>query len=116
MADRGINAQLQAVRNLHFLVVWFEGGAERKEENRLASVGGRTTWLTCPVCLLPLQSLDALPLTDRQAINGVWSTFSSSSHPKREIILKGLLTMCCFSQVSPPTPLLSCSFVHRSED
>ncbi|CDZ96894.1 Cdc4 and related F-box and WD-40 proteins [Phaffia rhodozyma] len=45
-------------------------------------------------------SLDALPLADRQAINAVWSTFSSSNHSRREIILKGLLTMCCFSQLS----------------
>ncbi|KAL7409209.1 quinon protein alcohol dehydrogenase-like superfamily [Mrakia frigida] len=45
-------------------------------------------------------SLDVLPLADRQAINAVWSTFSGSSHPRREIILKGLLTMCCFSQLS----------------
>lgn len=56
--------------------------------------------LTTESAPLVVQSLDALPLGDRQAINAVWSTFSSSSHPRREIILKGLLTMCCFSQVS----------------
>ncbi|TFY54899.1 hypothetical protein EVG20_g9520 [Dentipellis fragilis] len=46
------------------------------------------------------QSLDALPLAERQAINAVWSNFSSSPHPRRELILRGILTMCCFSQLS----------------
>ena len=30
----------------------------------------------------------------------IWSNFSSSSHPRRELILHGILTMCCFSQLS----------------
>ncbi|KAA1479211.1 WD40 repeat-like protein [Dentipellis sp. KUC8613] len=46
------------------------------------------------------QSLDALPLAERQAINAVWSNFSSSPHSRRELILRGILTMCCFSQLS----------------
>ncbi|KAG6853699.1 hypothetical protein C0991_002234 [Blastosporella zonata] len=46
------------------------------------------------------QSLDAMPLEDRQAVNAIWSNFSSSSHPRRALILQGLLTMCCFSQLS----------------
>jgi len=47
-----------------------------------------------------VQSLDALPLEEREAVNAVWSNFSSSSHPRRALILQGLLTMCCFSQLS----------------
>jgi F-box/WD-40 domain protein MET30 len=46
------------------------------------------------------QSLDALPLEEREAVNAIWSNFSWSSHPRRAIILHGLLTMCCFSQLS----------------
>ncbi|KAG6861733.1 hypothetical protein C0995_012737 [Termitomyces sp. Mi166 len=46
------------------------------------------------------QSLDAMPLDERQAVSAIWSSFSSSSHPSRALILQGLLTMCCFSQLS----------------
>ncbi|EIN07571.1 WD40 repeat-like protein [Punctularia strigosozonata HHB-11173 SS5] len=46
------------------------------------------------------QALDKLPLEDREAINGVWASFSASPHPRRALILQGLLTMCCFSQLS----------------
>ncbi|KAH7915977.1 WD40 repeat-like protein [Hygrophoropsis aurantiaca] len=46
------------------------------------------------------QSLDALPVQEREIVNSIWSNFSSSSHPRRELILQGLLTMCCFSQLS----------------
>ncbi|KAG1883172.1 WD40 repeat-like protein [Suillus subluteus] len=46
------------------------------------------------------QALDALPVQEREAINAIWSGFSSSSHPRRELILQGILTMCCFSQLS----------------
>ncbi|KIL69523.1 hypothetical protein M378DRAFT_183963 [Amanita muscaria Koide BX008] len=46
------------------------------------------------------QSLDALPEEERQIVNSVWSNFSSSSHPRRALILQGLLTLCCFSQLS----------------
>ncbi|KAK7466919.1 hypothetical protein VKT23_003983 [Stygiomarasmius scandens] len=53
------------------------------------------------------QSLDALPLADREAVNAIWSNFSSSSHPRRALILQGLLTMCCFSQLSLLTEQLA---------
>ncbi|KAK7023724.1 quinon protein alcohol dehydrogenase-like superfamily [Favolaschia claudopus] len=46
------------------------------------------------------QSLDALPVEERETVNAIWASFSSSSHPRRELILHGLLTMCCFSQLS----------------
>ncbi|KAH9932166.1 WD40-repeat-containing domain protein [Amylocystis lapponica] len=46
------------------------------------------------------QALDALPVQEREAVSAVWSNFSSSSHPRRALILHGLLTMCCFSQLS----------------
>ncbi|KAF7359518.1 hypothetical protein MSAN_01294800 [Mycena sanguinolenta] len=46
------------------------------------------------------QSLDALPFEERETVNTIWASFSSSSHPRRELILHGLLTMCCFSQLS----------------
>ncbi|KAF8553413.1 WD40 repeat-like protein [Imleria badia] len=46
------------------------------------------------------QALDALPEEERQVVNSIWSNFSTSSHPRRELILQGILTMCCFSQLS----------------
>lgn len=46
------------------------------------------------------QSLDALPMEEREAVTAVWSQFSSSSHARRAIILQGLLTLCCFPQLS----------------
>ncbi|EIW85279.1 WD40 repeat-like protein [Coniophora puteana RWD-64-598 SS2] len=46
------------------------------------------------------QALDALPIEDRQTVSTIWSSFSSSAHPRRELILQGILTMCCFSQLS----------------
>lgn len=53
------------------------------------------------------KSLDALPVAEREAVNAVWSNFSSSSHPQRALILQGLLTMCCFSQLSLLTEQLA---------
>ncbi|UZJ55224.1 hypothetical protein CBS101457_004544 [Exobasidium rhododendri] len=46
------------------------------------------------------RSIDSLPLADQMAVNTVWSLFSSSPHPRRALILQGILTMCCFSQLS----------------
>lgn len=60
--------------------------------------------LLYPPCL---QSLDALPLEEREQVNAIWSAFSSSSHPRRALILQGLLTMCCFSQLSLLTEQLA---------
>ncbi|KAJ3742066.1 WD40-repeat-containing domain protein [Lentinula detonsa] len=52
-------------------------------------------------------SLDALSLEERESVNAIWSSFSSSSHPRRALILQGLLTMCCFSQLSLLTEQLA---------
>ncbi|KAI0282535.1 WD40-repeat-containing domain protein [Russula aff. rugulosa BPL654] len=53
------------------------------------------------------QALDDLPLEERESINAIWASFSSSPHPRRELILRGILTMCCFSQLSLLTDALS---------
>ncbi|KAJ9124225.1 hypothetical protein QFC22_001023 [Naganishia vaughanmartiniae] len=53
------------------------------------------------------KSLDTLPVQERAAITALWSTFSSSPHFKRKIILEGILTMCCFSQLSHLSEALS---------
>ncbi|KAI0710453.1 WD40 repeat-like protein [Cerioporus squamosus] len=53
------------------------------------------------------QALDALPVAEREAVSAIWSNFSSSPHPRRALILQGLLTMCCFSQLSLLTEQLS---------
>ncbi|KAI0665340.1 hypothetical protein C8Q78DRAFT_995624 [Trametes maxima] len=44
------------------------------------------------------QALDALSVAKRKAVSAVWSSFSSSSHP-RCTLFQGLLTRCCFSQL-----------------
>lgn len=80
MADEGTNLKLQQVR-LHCSMLCYAH--------------------------LILQSLDALPLGEREAVNAIWSNFSSSSHPRRALILQGLLTMCCFSQLSLLTEQLA---------
>ncbi|KAK8844097.1 hypothetical protein IAR55_006891 [Kwoniella newhampshirensis] len=46
------------------------------------------------------RSLDSLSQTERADITHMWSTFSNAPHGKRKIILEGILTMCCFSQLS----------------
>lgn len=44
--------------------------------------------------------LDKLPSRDRQAISHVWSIFSAAPTIQRQLILQGLLTQCCFPQLS----------------
>ncbi|KAK4689129.1 F-box and WD-40 domain protein MET30, partial [Tremellales sp. Uapishka_1] len=46
------------------------------------------------------KSLDTLSLSERAAITSLWSTFSTAPNAKRKLILEGILTMCCFSQLS----------------
>lgn len=46
-------------------------------------------------------------MEEREVVNSIWSNFSSSPHPRRELILHGLLTMCCFSQLSLLTEQLA---------
>ncbi len=53
------------------------------------------------------QALDDLPLGERESISAIWASFSSSPHPRRELILRGILTMCRFSQLSLLTDVLS---------
>ncbi|KAG8894118.1 hypothetical protein FRB99_001498, partial [Tulasnella sp. 403] len=52
------------------------------------------------VALALLQAIDTLPHADRVAVSNIWSSFSSSSHPRRALILQGILTMCCQSELS----------------
>ena len=47
-----------------------------------------------------MQSIDGLSYDEKKAVNTVWSLFSSSPHSRRALILRGILTMCCFSQLS----------------
>lgn len=57
-------------------------------------------FLTRFLLLFLWQSIESLPLADQTAVNTVWSLFSSSPHPRRALMLQGLLTMCCSSQLS----------------
>ncbi|KAH7041377.1 WD domain-containing protein [Microdochium trichocladiopsis] len=45
-------------------------------------------------------SLETLPDADRQAITNVWSLFSAAPTKHRDLMLQGILTQCCFPQLS----------------
>jgi F-box and WD-40 domain protein MET30 len=44
--------------------------------------------------------MDLLPLSDRQAITHIWSLFSAAPGFHRKLILQGILSQCCFPQLS----------------
>ncbi|KAI0015049.1 quinon protein alcohol dehydrogenase-like superfamily [Xylariomycetidae sp. FL0641] len=44
--------------------------------------------------------LETLPAGDRQAITNVWSIFSAAPTKHRELMLQGIITQCCFPQLS----------------
>ncbi|ONH64644.1 F-box protein MET30 [Cyberlindnera fabianii] len=46
------------------------------------------------------QDLEATPRADREQINQVWSIFGAANTHKRNLILQGILTQCCFPQLS----------------
>ncbi|KAI5475136.1 sulfur metabolite repression control protein [Pseudohyphozyma bogoriensis] len=50
--------------------------------------------------LMLQKSIESLPPNDQQAVNTVWSLFSSSPARRRLLILRGLLTIACPSQLS----------------
>ncbi|KAF7796773.1 hypothetical protein EIP86_007956 [Pleurotus ostreatoroseus] len=84
MADEGTNLKLQ------------QGSSYTRWRIAIASLSSHTRTHN----YLIFQALDALPVEDRVAVSAIWSNFSSSPHPRRALILHGLLTMCCFSQLS----------------
>lgn len=45
------------------------------------------------------KELERLPSRDREAISHVWSIFLAAPHLHRALILKGLLSQCCFPQL-----------------
>ncbi|GAC77370.1 glucose-6-phosphate 1-dehydrogenase [Moesziomyces antarcticus T-34] len=82
-----------------------EGTTARLQKIAVRSDAGRKgQFADSKLCLLlhlgSPQSIESLPLSDQTAVNTVWSLFSSSSHSRRALILQGILTMCCFSQLS----------------
>ena len=48
----------------------------------------------------PSQDLNSLPTADQQAITHVWSLFSAAPAKHRELMLQGIITQCCFPQLS----------------
>ncbi|RLV90763.1 F-box protein MET30 [Spathaspora sp. JA1] len=44
--------------------------------------------------------LEKFPNHDQEAISHVWSIFSAAPVPQQKLILQGLLTQCCFPQLS----------------
>ncbi|KAI8336557.1 quinon protein alcohol dehydrogenase-like superfamily [Chlamydoabsidia padenii] len=59
--------------------------------------------------------MDSIPTEDRTAITHVWSLFSSAPKKQRDLILKGILSVCCMPQLSfiyeSLQPLLRLDFV-----
>ena len=47
-----------------------------------------------------LQELNSLPTADQEAITHVWSLFSAAPSKQRELMLQGIITQCCFPQLS----------------
>jgi F-box/WD-40 domain protein MET30 len=47
-----------------------------------------------------LQKLGALDNSDQQGISHVWSLFSAAPAKQRKLMLQGILTVCCFPQLS----------------
>ncbi|CDK24888.1 unnamed protein product [Kuraishia capsulata CBS 1993] len=45
-------------------------------------------------------SLEKLPIREQEAISNVWSLFSAAPSHHRTLMLQGLLTQCCFPQLS----------------
>ncbi|KAM0259857.1 hypothetical protein ACHAQJ_003101 [Trichoderma viride] len=46
------------------------------------------------------RELNNLPSTDQEAITHVWSLFSAAPAKHRELMLQGIITQCCFPQLS----------------
>ncbi|RPA83635.1 WD40 repeat-like protein [Ascobolus immersus RN42] len=46
------------------------------------------------------KGMDKLPPTDQQAITHVWNLFSAAPAPQRNLMLQGILSQCCFPQLS----------------
>lgn len=46
------------------------------------------------------KKLVTFPLKDQQTITNVWSSFANSSSQQRALILQGLISQCCFPQLS----------------
>ncbi|ORY84264.1 WD40-repeat-containing domain protein [Protomyces lactucae-debilis] len=46
------------------------------------------------------KQLDHLPAAKKEGISQIWSFFSAASQSERKLILQGLLTQCCFPQLS----------------
>jgi F-box/WD-40 domain protein MET30 len=47
-----------------------------------------------------LQQLGSLSQSDQQGISHVWSVFSAAPAKQRELMLQGILSVCCFPQLS----------------
>ena len=47
-----------------------------------------------------MQELETLSSGDQQAITNVWSLFSAAPTKHRELMLQGIITQCCFPQLS----------------
>ncbi|PHH64744.1 hypothetical protein CDD81_4006 [Ophiocordyceps australis] len=46
------------------------------------------------------RELNSLPVADQEAITHVWSLFSAAPSKHRELMLQGIITQCCFPQLS----------------
>ncbi|TPX19030.1 uncharacterized protein E0L32_011274 [Thyridium curvatum] len=68
------------------------------DESKMVSIQNRTSLLT--ERLFAIKELERLPTADQQAITHVWSLFSAAPSRHRDLMLKGIITQCCFPQLS----------------
>lgn len=54
----------------------------------------------CIVADSRFKGMETLPAADQQAITDVWSLFSAAPATHRNLMLRGILTQCCFPQLS----------------
>ncbi len=47
-----------------------------------------------------MKELNSLSSADQEAITHVWSLFSAAPSKHRELMLQGIITQCCFPQLS----------------
>lgn len=70
----------------------------------MTTSGCTPTLRTPPLLILNFftfaQELDTLPSSDREAISNFWSLFSASPAKHRNLMLQGVITQCCFPQLS----------------
>jgi F-box/WD-40 domain protein MET30 len=81
----------------------YRRAADEHKMAKIQSVGCRRVrrgLRPLPLTLPSPQTLSTLPPVDQQAVTTVWSLFSAAPAKHRQLMLQGLVTQSCFSQLS----------------